>query len=119
MVGVIAATIITCLLICDIVELHILYKYVFRRSAVKFCIINYSRIFVFIGCLLLMDRVMVTCSSNLSELVANGFISLGVSAVLLVGVSLIDKQFRQDCLVILRQTGQWIDRKDTWQDDKK
>ena len=55
-----------------------------------------------------MDRVMMKTGNNIVELVINGFISVGISAGLLVLLCIVDKNFRRDCLVILRQTWEWI-----------
>ena len=50
--GVIAATIATTLLICDIVEPYVVFRHVFNASPLKFCIKNYICISVFVFSLL-------------------------------------------------------------------
>lgn len=83
--GVIVATIITNLLICNTIEPYVLYKHALNMSPKRFYFIHYGRTAVFAGCLFLMNWIMRTASSQWAELFINGFISVGIS----VGVCLI------------------------------
>ena len=106
-VGVIAATIVTSLLICYIVEPHILFKYVFKEPATKFYFLNYSRVILFVLCMLLVDWLKISCDSNMMELLLNGMISVGISVAFLGLLSVFDRGFRQDARVLLTQARQW------------
>lgn len=79
--GVILATIITNLVICDSIEIHVIFKYALQRRAKHFYIINYGYICLFIGCVLLLDRMMLTRASWIKEFLLNGMISLGVAII--------------------------------------
>ena len=107
-VGVVAATIITCLLICDIVEPHILFKYVFKEPAKKFYCKNYSYIAVFVAGLAVMEKLKASYISEAAELLANGIISIGISTVILLTVSLVDKTFRHELITMTNQALRWI-----------
>ncbi len=109
-VGVIAATIITNLLICDIVEPHIIFKYVFREPSRRFYIRNYSGIALFAACMYIMDLLHVDMESNLAELLVNGFISVGISAAVLLLLNAADRRFRRECAVIISQAKEWMSR---------
>lgn len=82
--GVIVATIITNLLICHIVEPYVLYKNAFKVSPKGYYLRNYSMILLFSLALLVLDRCMLRNSNELLRLVGNGFISVGISAILFV-----------------------------------
>lgn len=107
-VGVVVATIITNLLICDIVEPHVVYKYVFKEPARRFYLRQYCGIGLFIICLIAMEHLKIDSGSDLTELLINGLISLGVSAAVIVLLSVLDKQFRQEFLIILFQAKAWV-----------
>lgn len=106
--GVIAATIVTCLLICDTVEPYILYRYVFRQNVGSFYMKNYSYIALFTISLLIVEKLKISADSELVELFANGAISVAVSVTLLFLISLIDRQFKEDCRTIIKQFGNLI-----------
>lgn len=107
-VGVIVATIITSLLICDIIEPHIIYKYVFKETARRFYFRNYGGIVLFSVCMGIMEKLRVSTGNNLSELFINGFISVGLSAFVLLLLCLIDKRFREECRSLRRQASEWM-----------
>lgn len=106
-VGVIAATIVTSLLICDTVEPYVIFKYVFKEPALEFCIRNYINIGIFIGCMKVMDLLRVDAGSIIAELLLNGIISLAVSVVTLMLICFVDKSFRNECRVLCGQLLQW------------
>lgn len=101
--GVIIATIITCLLICDIVEPHILYKYVFKKPAGKFYKKNYSYIALFSFSLLIIGKIHVIAVSEIIELILNGTISVLFSGLVLFLVSQIDPGFKNSCKTMWEQ----------------
>lgn len=80
-VGVIAATIVTNLLICHVVEPYVLYRFAFMTSPKKYYIRNYCCIFIFIVSVALMDHWMLNLSSQWYELLANGMLSVCVSVI--------------------------------------
>lgn len=106
-VGVIAATIITNLLICDIIEPHILFKYVFDEPAKKFYVRNYSYIAVFAASLVLIDKITVDLNNNFAEFLVNGTMSIGCSLATLFLVGLADKTFASGCKAIMVQLRTW------------
>ncbi len=93
-VGVIVATILTNIFICHIVEPHILYKYEFKTKTNRYFLKNYSCIAAFVGALFLLNLCMVKIENVYLELLANGFISVGISLVFVFAFSLLDKDFR-------------------------
>ncbi len=92
--GVIAATIITNIFICHIVEPHVLYKYAFHTGAKEYYIRNYVYIAVFSVALVLLHFCMVHIDNTWLELLANGAISLGISLFVCFGAVLGNKDFR-------------------------
>ena len=107
-VGVIVATIVTNLLICDIVEPHIIFKYVFKESEKSFCIRNYINIGVFITCMAIMSLLRVDCSSSMAGIMVNGSISIGISLAALLIISIADREFRNECCTMLNLTMKWL-----------
>ena len=94
-VGVIAATIITNLLICHVIEPYVLYKHAFCKPVKKHLFRNYCYIAVFILALLVLNPLLRTIENRFLELLVNGMISIGVSAVALFLVFLADKSVRR------------------------
>lgn len=85
--GVIAATIITSLLICHIVDPYVVYKHVFGRSVKEYWLRNYAYIGLFVIALLLLNYL------DSGRLIANGMISIGISAAVLGLVVLAGRVF--------------------------
>ena len=85
--GVIAATIITSLLICHIVDPYVVYKYVFGRPVKEYWLRNYAYIGIFVIALVSLTYL------ETDRLNANGFISLGVSAAVLGLTAAVDRAF--------------------------
>lgn len=106
--GVISATIVTNLLICDIVEPHIIFKYVFAEPAKGFCARNYINIAAFTVCMFIMDLLRVDCSSCLEGVIVNGSISICISVAALLIISSADRKFREECRILLNQTTKWL-----------
>ncbi len=93
-VGVIAATIITNLLICHVIEPYVLYKHAFYKPVRRHLFRNYCYIAVFIAALLALNPLLRSMENRFLELLVNGMISIGVSAVTLLAVLLLDKSTR-------------------------
>lgn len=110
--GVIAATIITNLVICDIVEPHILFKYVFKQPAKAFYIKNYSYILIFAAALYATGKLRLSLGSNVADFFANGFISLVVTAAALLITGIIDRRFAGECRIITSQAKEWLRNKE-------
>jgi len=85
-VGVIVATIITNLLICHVVEPYVLYKHVFQQSVKGYYLRNYFHIALFVIALISLTLL------ETGNILINGFISIGVSAIVLA-IAVTDKAF--------------------------
>ncbi len=93
-VGVIAATILTNIFICHIVEPHVLYKHAFHSSVKRYYLKNYLLIVVFTVILVAMHFCMISNDNQWVELFANGGISLAFSLTISLLVILSNKDFR-------------------------
>ena len=109
-VGVIVATIITNLLICDAVEPFVVFKYVFGQKPRKFYIRNYSYIALFTLALILMTYLIRPVSSPITGIILNGFISISVSLITLGIVAIVDKAFRAEVCIMGRKVLEWSGR---------
>ena len=85
--GVIAATIITSLLICHAVDPYVVYKHVFRRPVMEYWIRNYGYIGLFAAALVLQSFLKT------ENLLLNGLMAVGVAAVVLGMVEVGDRAF--------------------------
>lgn len=92
-VGVIAATVLTNLIICHVVEPYVLYKHAFEASPMGYYLKNYGMMALFGTALALLDMCMQTLESQWTELVVNGFISVGISVVVCFGVFAMNREF--------------------------
>ncbi len=101
-VGVIIATIITTLLICDTVEPYVIFKHVFKAGPGRFYIRNYAYIGLFVAALFVMTRIPQMGTDLISGILENGLISVGVSVLVLLIVVILDGEFRDDMKSILR-----------------
>ncbi len=97
--GVIVATIITSLLICHIVEPYVLYKNAFKCLPFKYIGRNYLYIGVFLLGMFGLDFCMQNISNGFVDLLADGFISVGISIVCCIAVLLLSK--REDKRLII------------------
>ena len=94
-VGVIAATIITNLLICHIVEPYVLYKNAFASSPRMYYLKNYGMISIFIISLFLLNHCMQNFGNQWKELFVNGCISVVISMAACAAAALFNmKTFR-------------------------
>ena len=101
-VGVIVATIITTLLICDIVEPYVIYRYIFEKSPKKFFIKNYTYILIFLVALIILTFLIRNDLNPINGILINGFISVGISIITIGLVSTLDKSFRNKILEIIK-----------------
>lgn len=92
--GVIVATIITNLLICHIIEPHILFKYALHKPVRKFYVKNYGYILVFVIVLLLLDKVLVAFENCLVEMIVNAGFSILFSMVFISALMLVNKNMQ-------------------------
>jgi len=88
-VGVIAATVVTSLLVCHVVEPFVLYKHAFGASPKKYYVRNYSLIAVFFAAVLLFDKIRMHLDNRWINLLANGCLSVLCSLVLIAAVMLV------------------------------
>jgi O-antigen/teichoic acid export membrane protein len=112
-VGVIVATIITNLLICDIVEPFVIFKHVFGQKPGKFYIKNYAYIGLFVVALFVMTFLTTEQTNAISSILVNGCISVVVSFGLLAIVAVVDRDFRNEVLTMGRKAAACVGRKRT------
>ena len=93
-VGVIAATILTNIFICHIVEPHVLYKYGLQRKTTKYYIRNYVYIGVFTLCLVALHFAMRSYATEWKELLVNGSIAVALAIVPSIAAMFADRDFR-------------------------
>ncbi len=110
-VGVILATIITNLLICDTVEPFVVFKHVFGRSPKEFYFKNYAYIGLFILALYGLKFLNRHVASPISGILINGCISLVVSVAVLCLVAVVDKSFRNSLLVMSQTAVRWVKKR--------
>lgn len=94
--GVIIATILTNLFICNTIEPYVLYKHALGMSPKGFYFVHYARTVVFTGGLLLMGVIMQKFSSQWATLFVNGGISVILSAVLCLMMLVIDRNLAKE-----------------------
>ena len=109
-VGVIVATIITTLGICHIVDPFVVYKHAFHMSVKEYYLRNYSYIALFTVALFSLTYLTRTTNSPIKGILINGFISIGVSLVVLGLVSVVDKSFRNSIVTMGRAGVRWMKR---------
>ena len=93
-VGVIAATVITTVCICNIVDPFVVFKHAFNMSVKGYYLRNYSYIGLFAAALLGLNCLTQQTSRVVDGILINGFISIGVSICIFGFVTLLDKSFR-------------------------
>ena len=102
-VGVIAATIITNLGICHIVEPYVLFKHAFGQRPKRYYLRNYAYIAVFAAALCVLNLFMRQIDNQWLELLVNGCISVGISFVVVVAVLILNQDFRHYLKKIFRR----------------
>lgn len=93
-VGVIVATIITNICICHIVEPYVLYKHAFGVSVKRHYLRNYGCMAIFVALLFVLDGCTVALDNIWLEVLANGFMAVGLAMIPIIAMVLIDKDFR-------------------------
>ena len=109
-VGVIAATIITTLFICDIVEPYVVFHHVFNQPCRAFCMKNYAYIAVFILSVPVMDFIRQPFDSEIAGFFANGSLSVVVSLIALSLVAIADRDFRTQVRIMAERLPVWVEK---------
>ena len=94
--GVIAATIITTLLICHFVEPYVVFRHVLKQQPARYCLKNYTYIACFILSELILSRLLRPLGNPVSGILVNGALSLAVSAGTLGLIAAADRSFRRE-----------------------
>ncbi len=102
MVGVIVATIITTLLICDTVEPYVVFHHVFGKSPKKFYLRHYFYIGLFTACIVLLVWIRQPGTGTVHGILMNGLISVGVSGTAMGVLMLADRNFRGELRTMVR-----------------
>lgn len=103
--GVIAATILTNLLICHVVEPYVLYKNAFHCSTLGYIRRNYLLIGIFMVGMFIMNHCMYEMQNVLMELMINGCISVVISLGCCSLVLLLMRKSRQQMIKLLQGKG--------------
>lgn len=93
-VGVIVATIITNLFICDIVEPYVLYKHAFHASPKRYYIRNYVYMAGFCVALVALHFSLQSFDNRWIDLLVNGCIAVGIAVIPCAIAVLVNKDFR-------------------------
>lgn len=109
-VGVIVATIITNLLICDIVEPFVVFRHVFGASPKQFYVKNYAYIGLFTLALFGLTSLTRPAATPIMGIIVNGFISVGLSVLVLGLVCVIDKSFRNSVRAMGKAALGWMSK---------
>ena len=109
-VGVIVATIITNLFVCDIVEPYVVFKYVFGDSPNSFYIKNYGYISLFAFSLIVMSWFVKKRAIGVVGFFLNGLLSICFSFVIIGLLIVLDKSFRNEVFVIGKELKRWMCR---------
>ena len=94
MIGVIVATIVTNLLINDIVEPYVVFKHALQRKPIQYYIMNYSYILLFALSLLVIQRVSMENNNIIIEFFANGSVAVGISVIPCMLMIITNRDFR-------------------------
>lgn len=92
--GVIVATIVTNLLINDIVEPYVVFKHALQRKPKQYYIMNYSYILLFALSLFVIQRASIENNSITTEFFANGSVAVGISVIPCVFMVITNRDFR-------------------------
>lgn len=95
MTGVIVATIITNLLINDIVEPYVVFKHALERRPIRYYIMNYSYIILFALSMFLVQRLSVVNNNIFIEFVVNGSRAVVVSIIPCLLMVITNSDFRE------------------------
>lgn len=106
--GVIIATIITALLINDIVEPYVVFMHALKMKPVQFYIMNYSFIAAFAVGLLIVQLIAVSTGSALLDFFINGFTAVCISLIPCLLMIVLNAEFRS----IVKMYGKKLLRRD-------
>lgn len=106
--GVIAATVITTLCICHVVEPIIVFKYLFKEPPRTYMIRNYAYTALFVCCVVLMSYLIRPCSSNIEGILLNGTLSIILSVSALGLLAAADKGFRTELQMLINTVTEWF-----------
>lgn len=101
--GVILATIITTLTICDLVEPRVVFRHVFQKSPKGFYIRNYVYIGLFTACLGAMTYIIQPESNNYIGVLVNGGLSVAISLAAVLLLTVFDRTFRMHVRSFVRR----------------
>lgn len=91
----IVATIITNLLINDIVEPYVVFKHALERRPIRYYIMNYSYIILFALSMFLVQRLSVVNNNIFIEFVVNGSRAVVVSIIPCLLMVITNSDFRE------------------------
>lgn len=94
--GVIAATIVTNLVICHVVEPYVLYKNAFGVSAKQYYLKNYGMVLLFIATLVAFSKIKMEDGHRMILLLSNGSLSVAISGTVCVLLLMIQPGIRRD-----------------------
>lgn len=106
--GVVAATIVTTLTICDIVEPYVVFHHVFDKGPGSFYLKSYAYVALFVAALLVVDSLSMPCRDDVTGLIMNGGVSLAVSAATLGLLALVDRAFRDEVAALAHAATGWV-----------
>lgn len=89
--GVILGTLITNVLICHVIEPYVLFRFAFNASPKRYYLRNGAFFIVFLAGLMCMNSFSVHLDNRYFELLANGFISILISVIIIGCVFLFQK----------------------------
>ena len=92
--GVIIATIITALLINDIVEPYVVFVHALKMKPAQFYIMNYSFIAAFAAGLMIIQFIAVSTGNVLLDFLINGFTAVCVSLIPCLLMTVVNTEFR-------------------------
>ena len=106
--GVVAATIVTTLTICDIVEPYVVFHHVFDKGPGSFYLKSYAYVALFVAALLVVDSLSMPCRDDVTGRIMNGGVSLAVSAATLGLLALVDRAFRDEVAALAHAATGWV-----------
>lgn len=104
--GVIVATILTNLLINDVVEPYVVFKHSLQGKPTQYYLMNYGYIILFILSLLVVQKVSIVNNSMIMELLVNGIQAVaisGVPCIIMVATNRYFKEILRDYLIKRRK----------------
>lgn len=100
--GVLIATMVTNLLICNIIEPYVLHKYIFLKSPRMHYLKHYLIVLAFIVSIFAFNIISVDCNSKYISIILNGGLSLAISFVLIVILAFFNRKMKPVFLEIFK-----------------